>query len=82
MSAIWMVSLSMLSCIGISSSDCICSERSAFSSGWVILMRPSFFWMFRWMTPPMLALKKPRAAMVRPKLLPPTKPKSFSKMPP
>ena len=33
---------------------------------------------FRWITPPMLALRKPSAARERPKLFPPTKPNSVS----
>ena len=70
----------MLSCMGISFSDWICSERRAASprsEGWIL---PRFLRMFRWITPPMLALRKPRAATVRPKLLPPEKPYSVSKM--
>ena len=36
----------------------------------------------KWNTPPILALKNPSAAMVSPKLLPPSKPNSCSKIPP
>ena len=66
-----------LSCIGISFSR---SMLSTFNLSLLPRMTsvPRFFITLRWITPPMLALKKPSAAMVSPNALPPTKPWSSS----